>query len=164
VHAQTPPPLSLFTRIYFSNTLRPEIGPQTPFAPDAARLGNATFDSSVGELYPAFVPSANDVVLQKARYYAGAGNALEEILSSQLIDTVILSGSRTSGVILSTAYRLFDLNYNIFVISNNTIESASDVPGIDAAIKEGILPKLPANVITVEQAIAALGRSGPAVF
>jgi len=74
------------------------------------------------------------------------------------------SGIRTSGVIMNTAYRLFDLNYNVYVISNNSIETPSDYPGIDAAIKQGILPKLPANVITVEQAIAALNRSGPAIY
>lgn len=51
-----------------------------------------------------------------------------------------------------------------YVISNNTIETPPNVPGIDEAILEGIIPKLPANVITVEQAIAALGRSGPAVY
>lgn len=57
--------------------------------------------------------SLNDVVLQKTRYYAGAGNSLEEILRTQEIDTVVLSGIRTSGVIISTAYRLFDLDYNV---------------------------------------------------
>ncbi|KAG9247252.1 Isochorismatase-like protein [Calycina marina] len=164
VHAQSPPPLSIFTRIYFSNAYRPEIGPTTPFGITVASLGNATSESPQSQLYPSFVPSEMDVVLQKSRYYAGAGNGLEEILSSQRIDTVILSGIRTSGVILSTAYRLFDLNYNVYVITNNTIETPSDSPGIDAAIKQGILPKFPANVITLEQAIAALNRSGPAVY
>lgn len=90
VHAQSPPPLSIFTRIFFSNALRPEIGPNTPFAAAAAGLGNATIDSPQGMLFPAFVPAPDDVVLQKVRYYAGAGNELEEILSSQEIDTVIL--------------------------------------------------------------------------
>lgn len=201
VHAQSPPPLSIFTRIYFSNAQRPEIGPQTPFGAVAAGLGNVTESSAAGMLYDAFVPlEGYDVVLQKTRYYAGAGNGLEEILRSQLIDTVILvssfhcfrfrfttavlplhqlpsppsssntqptkkkSGIRTSGVILNTAYTLFNLNYNVYVISNNTIETPPSAPGIDKAIKEGILPKLPANVITLEQAIAALGRSGPAVY
>jgi hypothetical protein len=74
------------------------------------------------------------------------------------------SGIRTSGVVLSTAYRLFDLNYKVYVISNNTIESAPNTAGIDQAIKQGIIPKLPANVITLEQALAALERSGPAVY
>lgn len=65
---------------------------------------------------------------------------------------------------LSTAYRLFDLNYNVYVIADNSIETPPDAPGIDAAIKQGVLPKLPANVITLDQAIAALARSGPAVY
>lgn len=91
VHAQNPPPLSIFTRIYFNNVKKPEIGPQTPFGAVAAGLGNATIDSPQGMLYPAFKPKADyDVVMAKTRYYAGAGNELEEILRSQLIDTVIL--------------------------------------------------------------------------
>jgi len=164
VHTQTPPPLTFFTRIYFSTSQRPEIGPNTPFATPAAGLGNITITSPEGMLYPAFVPTDDDVILQKVRYWAGAGNQLIEVLTSQEIDTVILSGIRTSGVILSTAYHLFDANFNCFVISDNVIESPSDVPGINAAILEGILPKLPVNVISLEQAIAALGRSGPASF
>ncbi len=112
----------------------------------------------------------------------GAGNPLEEILSSYKIDTVILvspvsigpgrhpqlirvskSGIRTSGVILSTAYRLFDLNYRVYVISDNVIETAPD-NGIHKAILEGIIPKLGgANVISLQQAIRALSSSGPAI-
>lgn len=90
-HAQNPPPLSIFTRIYFQNTRKPEIGPKTPFAAAIGALGNATTSSPQSQLYPAFVELPDyDVDLQKTRYYAGAGNELEEILSSQLIDTVIL--------------------------------------------------------------------------
>jgi len=50
------------------------------------------------------------------------------------------------------------------VIANNTIESPSDSPGIYASILNGIVPKLTANVITIEQAIAALNQSGPAAY
>jgi len=164
VHAQVPAPLSIFTRIYFSNSHKPEIGPASPFAQVGGALGTAS--SNLTEIYPAFTvdEAAGDVVLQKSRYYAGAGNGLEEILRAQQIDTVILSGIRTSGVILSTAYRLFDLDYNVYVIANNTIETPSDAPGINAAILEGVIPKLPANVITIEQALAALNNSGPAIY
>lgn len=113
VHAQDPPPLSIFTRIYFSNARQPELGPQTPFAAVSSALGTAQDPQT--QLYHAFTPDekAGDVVLQKTRYYAGAGNALEEILSAQQIDTVVLSGIRTSGVVTSTAYRLFDLDYYV---------------------------------------------------
>lgn len=50
-----------------------------------------------------------------------------------------------------------------YVIANNTIEPSPDEPGINAAILEGIIPKLPADVITIEQAMAALQNSGPAM-
>lgn len=164
VHQQAPAPLSIYTRIYFTTKQRPEIGPDTPFGAVAAGLGNITASSPEGQIYPAFKHgNANDVVLQKTRYYAGAGNGLEEILSSQLIDTVILSGIRTSGVITATAYRLFDLNYNVYVIADNVIET----PPSGDLVNEGVLTaisKLPANVITLDQAIAALGRSGPAIY
>lgn len=115
VHAQNPPPLSIYTRIYFSAATKPEIGPNAPFANVGGALG--TIDDPLTELVPEVRSrvdeSLNDVVLAKTRYYAGAGNPLEEILSTQGIDTVILSGIRTSGVIISTAYRLFDLDYNV---------------------------------------------------
>jgi nicotinamidase-related amidase len=112
VHAQDPPPLSIFTRIYFSNGLA-EIGPQSPFGAVAGSLGTAS--NPLTDVYPAFHVdhTAGDVVLQKTRYYAGAGNALEEILNRQKIDTAIMSGQRTSGVITATAYRLFDLDYQV---------------------------------------------------
>ncbi|KAK3667962.1 hypothetical protein LTR22_001029 [Elasticomyces elasticus] len=174
VHAQSPAPLSIFTRIYFTNSHQPEIGPSSPFAQVGGALGTAA--SNLTAIYPAFYvnDTAGDVVLQKTRYaisaadfddsYAGAGNGLEEILRAQQINTVILSGIRTSGVILSTAYRLFDLDYKVYVIANNTIETPPNTPDINTNILEGILPKLPIDVITIEQALAGLNNSGPAVY
>ncbi len=113
VHAQDPVPLTFFTRLYFSNSHKPELGPNAPIAAVASAVGTAA--SPETHIYPAFKvdKQAGDVVLQKTRYYAGAGNALELILNTQKIDTVILSGIRTSGVILATALRLFDLDYHV---------------------------------------------------
>jgi len=51
-----------------------------------------------------------------------------------------------------------------YVIANNTIEQAPNNPDINTNILAGILPKLPVNVITIEQALAALKRSGPATY
>ncbi|KAK3051888.1 hypothetical protein LTR09_006842 [Extremus antarcticus] len=52
----------------------------------------------------------------------------------------------------------------LYVIANNTIESPPNTPDINTNILEGILPKLPVDVITIEQAMAALERSGPAIY
>jgi hypothetical protein len=109
VHQQTPPPLSIFTRLFYSNAQQPEIGPNTPFRVNTAALGNITETSPSTQLYSAFTPLPDfDVVLQKTRYYAGAGNSLEEILSSQGIDTVIMV-CFLNAIFLTTA----DLHYKV---------------------------------------------------
>ncbi|KAJ5785229.1 cysteine hydrolase family protein [Penicillium pulvis] len=160
VHKQSPPPISIFSRVYASNSLMPEISTSSPFYSALAGLGNITESDVETQLYPAFKPLPDyDVVLQKIRYYAGTGNTLVQILRNQKIDTVILSGVRTSGVMLITAQRLFDLHFNVYVIANNTIETGSDAAIINDAILQEILPKMPLDVITVEQAIDALLRS-----
>ena len=56
------------------------------------------------------------------------------------------------------------LTYIRYVIANNTFESPPNTPDINTNILEGILPKLPVGVITIEQALAALERSGPAIY
>lgn len=71
---------------------------------------------------------------------------------------------RTTGVILSTVYRLIDLDYNVYVITDNVIETPPNTDNLDQTIKEGVFPKLGADVIGLDQAIAALARSGPAVY
>ncbi|KAJ5759429.1 cysteine hydrolase family protein [Penicillium odoratum] len=160
VHKQSPPPISIFSRVYASNSLMPEIAPSVPFYSAIATIGNLTESDVASQLYPAFKPLPDyDVVLQKTRYYAGTGNTLVQILRNQNIDTVILSGIRTSGVMLATAMRLFDLDFNVYVIANNTIEVGEDAAKVNDAILQGILPKMPLNVITIEQAIDALSRS-----
>lgn len=50
------------------------------------------------------------------------------------------------------------------MIANNTIESPPNTPDIYGNILGGIFPKVPINVISIEQAIAALNQSGPAVY
>jgi nicotinamidase-related amidase len=72
---------------------------------------------------------------------------------------LLQSGVRTSGVILTTAIRLYDLDYNVYIISDNVIETAPD-NGIHKSILERILPKFVGmQVISSEQALAALERS-----
>jgi hypothetical protein len=136
----------VFTRVSFSPSHR-EIPPTAPFTTAAAALRFEMSASPLRYIYPTF-DTTGTTILQKPRYYAGAG-MLEEILSTQGIDTAVMSGIRTLGVILSTVYRFY-LNYKVFVVSSNIIKSPLDTLGIDAAILEGVIPKLLANVITLE--------------
>ncbi|KAL3466129.1 Isochorismatase-like protein [Aspergillus heterothallicus] len=166
VHAQSPPPLSIYTRIYYSSPQAPELSPQVPFYQVAEAFGNLTESSPASQIYPLFAPgsegrdSSRDVVLRKSRYYAGDGNSLEEILRTRAVDTVILSGLSIVGVVLSTVYRLFDLDYNVYVISDNTLQPGA--PKVKEAVLGEILPKLPVSVISLEEALEGLENSGPA--
>lgn len=72
VQAQNPPPLTIWTRIYFSNVLRPELGVGVPFQKVIGGLGNITESSPAGQIYGAFKPLQNrDVIMPKTRLYAG---------------------------------------------------------------------------------------------
>lgn len=124
VHRQQPPPLSIYTAVAYVNSHKPELGVQSgkavPFVSNGAPALFGAQDTKTTEIFKKFHvnETAGDVVLPKARFYAGAGNQLEEILRAQRIDTVILSGIATSGVVLATALRLFDLDYNVLVLSS----------------------------------------------
>ncbi|KAI8209841.1 hypothetical protein K4K54_001428 [Colletotrichum sp. SAR 10_86] len=48
------------------------------------------------------------------------------MLKAQDINTVIISGITLSGVVMSTVYRLFDLDYEIYVIPDNVMEFPGD--------------------------------------
>ncbi|KAF2168671.1 hypothetical protein M409DRAFT_65543 [Zasmidium cellare ATCC 36951] len=172
VHRQSPPPLSIYTAVAYVNSHKLELGVQSgeavPFVRNGAPELFGAADTKTTKIYERFYvnETAGDVVLPKARFYAGAGNQLEEILRAQKIDTVVLSGIATSGVVLATALRLFDLDYNVYVVLNNTFQAGAKTSNqeVNEVILTGILPLLPVKVITLEQAVDALGRSGPAKY
>ena len=92
VHKLDSPPLNIYTRIYFTESWKPEVTADTPFSKVVTPLGHITASDPKSQIYPAFQPAGNrkDAVLRKSRYYAGDANSLEEILRVQGVDTVIL--------------------------------------------------------------------------
>ena len=76
----------------------------------------------------------------------------------------MLTGLRTSGVVLSTAYRLYDLDFEVVVVSDCTLETpvgnSSDVVQEAILGTDGILSKLGVSVVSLEEAVAALGGWG----
>ena len=61
---------------------------------------------------------------------------------------------------MSTIYRLFDLDYNIYVISDNVLELPPDQhPEMSKVLLETLLPKMNLRVISLDEALDALGRS-----
>ncbi|KZF21695.1 Isochorismatase hydrolase [Xylona heveae TC161] len=157
VHEKDPRPLTIFTSLSFHHG-QPELAKGAPFTKLLQGFGSLTTGSPGVQIASNFTVDEKDIVLQKTRFYAGAGNALEQILKAQNIDTVILSGLSISGVILSTIYRLYDLDYNIYVISDNVLQSPM-TPELSKFTLEALLPIMKLKTISIEEALQALKRS-----
>ena len=118
----------------------PEVSTRNPFfAPikDSAQH-QQLFQGSIGEIHPAVSPLADEVVVVKHRISAFIGTDLDMILRANDIETLILIGIATSGVVLSTALDASDNDYRIFVVS----DCCADLdPELHSVLLEKFLPK-----------------------
>jgi nicotinamidase-related amidase len=67
------------------------------------------------------------MVLYKHRVSAFAGNALQMILRSQGIETLVLMGIATSGIVLSTVRAAADLDFQCIVIKDACFDRDEEV-------------------------------------
>lgn len=68
------------------------------------------------EIHPTVTPQAGDIVVTKHRVSAFAGTDLDMILRANNIETMVLTGIATSGVILSTTRHGADADYRIVIL------------------------------------------------
>ncbi|KAL5358258.1 Isochorismatase-like protein [Aspergillus floccosus] len=160
VHQMSPRPFTVFSTLSFSPG-QPEVQPNSPFA-DLLRpyvdFAHGTYPVQIDKR---FHLDEKDLVLHKTRWSATSGNALEQILKAQGIKTVVISGLGLSGVVLSTIYRLFDLDYDVYVIRDNVVElPPTQNMEFSHVLLEMLLSKMGLKVITIEDALKALSRSG----
>jgi nicotinamidase-related amidase len=115
------------------------------------------FQGSSGAIHPAVAPEANDVIITKHRVSAFAGTDLEMILRANDMDTLILFGIATSGVVLSTLLEAADADYRIVVIKDCCAD-------LDAELHSCLLDKLfprQAHVLTAAEFLDHLGSLTP---
>ncbi|KAK9240283.1 Isochorismatase hydrolase [Lipomyces kononenkoae] len=159
VHQKRCRPLTIFTSLAF-NPSQPELDSKSTFAKLIAPFGTFEKGSSGVQIDPGFAVDEKDFVLHKTRLSATTGNSLEQILNSRGIDTVVISGLSISGVVMSTIYRLFDLDYNIYVISDNVLElPVNETAAFWKVMLDTLLPKMSLTAISLDEALQALERS-----
>ena len=93
------------------------------------------FEGAAGAIHPALGPEPDDIVVTKHRVSAFAGTDLEMILRAKDIETVVMFGIATSGVVLSTLLEACDADYRIVVIT----DCCSDM---DAELHDALLNRL----------------------
>jgi nicotinamidase-related amidase len=76
------------------------------------------FQGSSGAIHPALGPEPADIIVTKHRVSAFVGTDLEMLLRANQIETIILFGIATSGVVLSTLLQASDADYRLVVIAD----------------------------------------------
>ena len=134
----------------------PEIGSRNPLL---AAIKNSTqwqqmFQGPAGAIHPAVAPQGYDIVVTKHRISAFTGTDLEVILRAQEIETLILMGIATSGVVLATMLHATDSDYRVIVVSDCCADRDGEV---HACLMGKVFPAL-AKVVSAEE-LTQLGPS-----
>lgn len=83
-------------------------------------------------------PQAGEVQVQKKRVSAFAGSDLAMVLRARDIDTLVLAGIATSGVVLSTLRQAADLDYSLVVLADCC---ADNDPEVHRVLTEKVFPR-----------------------
>jgi nicotinamidase-related amidase len=114
--------------------------------------GRFITDTPGSDVHAALKPEASDVVVVKHRVSAFAGTDLDLILRAKSIDTLILLGISTSGVVLSTVRHAADADYRLFVVSDGCADGDAEVHRV---LTEKVLPRQ-ATVLSSNEVVEAL--------
>lgn len=92
-------------------------------------------------------PGPEDIVVTKRRVSAFAGSDLDVVLRSQGIDSLVLTGIATSGVVLSTLRQAADLDFGLTVLGDLC---ADGDPEVHRVLMDKVFPRQ-AEVMTAGQ-------------
>jgi nicotinamidase-related amidase len=129
----------------------PEVSPNN--AVFSQIRGSGRFLGTPGADIPAAIaPKEGDTIVVKHRVSAFHGTDLDMILRAKGIDTLLLTGIATSGIVLSTVCHAVDADYRIAIARDCVADG-------DAEVHRVLLDKVFARraaIVTAAEAIAAL--------
>jgi nicotinamidase-related amidase len=132
----------------------PEVSTRNPLfaaiksSPEHQRL----FQGPAAAIHPVLAPEADDIVITKHRVSAFRGTDLEMILRANNIETLVLFGIATSGVVLSTLREAADADYRLVVIKDCCAD-------LDQELHKCLLDKLfssQAHVLTASEFVSTM--------
>jgi len=136
----------------------PEVGSRNPLF---AAIKNSAqwqqmFQGPAGAIHPAVAPEGEDIVITKHRIGAFAGTDLDMILRAREIDTLVLMGIATSGVVLATLLQAGDSDYRVVVVKDCCADQDGEV---HACLTGKVFARL-ATVISAEELMQAPPANG----
>jgi len=125
----------------------PEVGPANIRFGELKQTGRFAAGDPGAEIHAGIAPQAGDIVVTKRRVSAFAGSDLELILRARGLDTLVLFGIATSGVVLSTVRQAADADYRLVVLADCCADRDAEVHRV---LTEKVFPRQ-AEVIVAEQ-------------
>jgi nicotinamidase-related amidase len=132
----------------------PEIGARNPLfaAIKSSAQWQQMFQGTAGAIHPTVAPQGEDIAIVKRRVSAFAGTDLDMILRAREVETLILMGIATSGVVLSTLLHATDTDYRVIVVKDCCTDHD---PEVHACLTGKIFPRL-GTVVNAGELIEAL--------
>jgi nicotinamidase-related amidase len=130
----------------------PEVSPRNQSFGPIRESGRFAAGSAGTEVHADLTPKPGDIVVTKHRVSAFAGTDLDMILRASGIDTLILSGIATSGVVLSTLRHAADADYRLVAVDDCC---ADRDPEVHRVLMEKVFPRQ-ATVKTAEGVVGAI--------
>jgi nicotinamidase-related amidase len=96
----------------------PEANPSNERFAQIQKTGLFVTDRPGSDVHPSLAPQANEVVVIKHRVGAFTSTDLDMILRAKSIDTLVLAGISTSGIVLSTLRHAADADYRVLVVKD----------------------------------------------
>jgi nicotinamidase-related amidase len=134
----------------------PELSPRNPVFSAVKANGMLVAGSEGVAIHPAAAPREGEPIVVKHRISPFVGADLEMLLRANGIDTLVLAGVHTSGVVLSTVCQAVDLDYRLVVVRDCCADPDAEA---HAMLLDIVIAKQAAVVTTAEFAGALPGRS-----
>jgi nicotinamidase-related amidase len=116
----------------------PEISARNRTFAAAARSGGFAEGDEGSAVHPDVAPRPEDIVVTKRRVSAFAGSDLDMVLRAGEIDTLVLTGIATSGVVLSTLRQAADLDFELTVLADACLDPD---PEVHRVLTEKVFPR-----------------------
>ncbi|MGN6723197.1 MAG: cysteine hydrolase family protein [Marmoricola sp.] len=130
----------------------PEVSPRNRSFSAIAGTGKFGPQDPGAQPHPVVAPAPGETWVDKKRVSAFAGSDLEMILRAGGIETLVLLGIATSGIVLSTVRQAADLDFGLVVLKDACLDRD---PEVHRVLTEKVFPRQ-ADVLTVEEWVSSL--------
>jgi nicotinamidase-related amidase len=117
-----------YVRVAFTGADYEAFPPTSRMGERAREAGDALRDDSPAtQIHERIAPEPGDIIVRKTRVGAFSTTDLHEQLRDRGVDTLVLAGISTSGVVLSTVRDAHDRDYALYVVSDASADPEAEV-------------------------------------